>query len=461
MDKYQKQVQSELLEREEENKKRLAANYREALKEIKKRLAAIMEDPGFQGDKTARAKWDRMLEAQLGAILERLEDDTVSCVSDYLDTAYREAYLGCIYGLHQEGVGLVLEIDEDKVERSLERKTEELRFSERLYKNTEKLKDNVKEEMARGFSTGSDYATIARQVSLRAGISLGRACTIARTEGHRVTEESRLDCMRESVKKGARTVKQWDSTLDDVTRGTHRELDGQIREVEEPFEIPSTGARAMHPGGFGIAKEDINCRCAMTTRAKWALSEEEYKYSRFSGAIVSVKSGEYRKWKEKYRRAAARKDTGLNDTDKRALYDYISFKSYVLNEALRNGRKLTPEQEALTERLDAALDKLPSYKGNLSRSLYFKTEAELMDFINSIKVGDVHNFGQYVSCTCGDTYNPDGNVQLFIRGSSRGKDMTAYNETEMEVLYKRDVQFEVLDVILKDGVYYLYLKEAD
>ena len=34
MDKYQKQVQSELLEREEENKKRLAANYREALKEI-------------------------------------------------------------------------------------------------------------------------------------------------------------------------------------------------------------------------------------------------------------------------------------------------------------------------------------------------------------------------------------------------------------------------------------------
>ena len=52
-------------------------------------------------------------------------------------------------------------------------------------------------------------------------------------------------------------------------------------------------------------------------------------------------------------------------------------------------------------------------------------------------------------------------MQLVIRGSSRGKDMTAYNETEMEVLYKRDVQFEVLDVILKDGVYYLYLKEGD
>ena len=86
MDKYQKQVQSELLEHERENKKKLAANYREALKEIKKRLAAIMEDPGFKGDKVARAKWDRMLEAQLGAILERLGDDTVSGVSDYLDT---------------------------------------------------------------------------------------------------------------------------------------------------------------------------------------------------------------------------------------------------------------------------------------------------------------------------------------------------------------------------------------
>ena len=31
----------------------------------------------------------------------------------------------------------------------------------------------------------------------------------------------------------------------------------------------------MHPSGFGIASEDIHCRCALLQRAKWALDEKE------------------------------------------------------------------------------------------------------------------------------------------------------------------------------------------
>lgn len=300
MDKYQKQVQLELLEHENENKKKLTVNYKAALGEIKKQIASIMEDPDFDGNKMTRAKWNKMLEAQLNTILCRLGEKNVSDMSDYLNEMYKEGYLGCLYGIHQDGVGLVLQINEDKVERSVNRKTEDLKFSERLYENADKLKEDVKAEMARGFSTGADYTAIARQVSLRSGISLGRACTIARTEGHRVTEESRLDCMKDSVEKGADIVKQWDSTLDDITRGTHRELDGQIKGVDEPFEIPSSGAKAMYPGGFGIAKEDINCRCATLTRAKWAFGDEEYKYSRNTGRITSIKSPLYADWKNKY-----------------------------------------------------------------------------------------------------------------------------------------------------------------
>lgn len=304
MDQYQKQVQLELLEHESENRKRLTANYKSALEAIKKRIAAIMESPDFDENKMTRAKWNRMLEAQLQSILHRLGEKNVSDMAEYLDEMYKEGYLGCLYGIHQDGVGLILQINEDKVERSINKKTEDLKFSERLYENADKLKEDVKAEMARGFSTGADYAAIARQVALRSKVSLSRAFTIARTEGHRVTEESRFDCMKDSVEKGADIVKQWDSTLDDVTRGTHRELDGQIRGVDEPFEIPSSGARAMYPGGFGIAKEDINCRCATLTRAKWALGEEEYKYSREAGRNISIKSKLYSDWKNKYNKSA-------------------------------------------------------------------------------------------------------------------------------------------------------------
>ena len=31
----------------------------------------------------------------------------------------------------------------------------------------------------------------------------------------------------------------------------------------------------MYPSGFGIASEDILCRCALLQRAKWALDDDE------------------------------------------------------------------------------------------------------------------------------------------------------------------------------------------
>jgi hypothetical protein len=75
--------------------------------------------------------------------------------------------------------------------------------------------------------------------------------------------------MLKAKERGADIVKQWDSALDARTRPTHAAIDGQIREIDEPFE--SEGHMAMHPGGFGIASEDINCRCVMLQRARWAL----------------------------------------------------------------------------------------------------------------------------------------------------------------------------------------------
>ena len=64
---------------------------------------------------------------------------------------------------------------------------------------------------------------------------------IARTEGHRIQVASNLDAMQAAKERGADVVKQWDATLDETTRERHRELDGQIREIDEDFEY--SGAR--------------------------------------------------------------------------------------------------------------------------------------------------------------------------------------------------------------------------
>jgi hypothetical protein len=118
-----------------------------------------------------------------------------------------------------------------------------------------------------------NYADMAPKINNVSRTGLSNAKRIARTESHRIQQASTLDAQNAAKAKGADVVKQWDSTMDGSTRTTHRHLDGQIREIDEDFEIG--GMKAKAPGYFGRASEDINCRCVSLTRARWALDEDE------------------------------------------------------------------------------------------------------------------------------------------------------------------------------------------
>lgn len=462
MNQYQKQVQKKLLENEGAVREKLKENYRAALKDVQLKIKKMMEAPGFEGEKAFQAKYQKMLSVQLETLLAKLGDSNAKDMTVYLNSMYHDAYLGCLYGMHKDGVDLILKVDENKVENAVNRDTVGMKFSKRLYSDVEELKKSAVKEIARGFSSGRDYLSIAKQISLRSGISERRAYRIARTEGHRIENEAKEQCMTDAKGKGAEVVKQWDSTLDDKTRTTHRELDGQVRELEEPFEIPSTGARAMYPGGFGIAGEDVNCRCCMLQRARWALESEAYKYSRFSGDIVSVQGEEYENWKSNYKKVVKRKqaETIITEKDIKAIYDYMSFSSYALNEALRNGWKLTEEQKALMNNLDEALKKMPVYKGNLQRSVDISDSEELQKFLEMMKPGTVNSFSQYISCTYGECYNPDARIQIYFEDTVSGKDISQYNQQEKEVIFEKNMAFEVESVKMIEDTYYILLREA-
>lgn len=61
----------------------------------------------------------------------------------------------------------------------------------------------------------------------------------------------------------------------------------------------------------------------------------------------------------------------LNDADYRVLNDHISAASYGVNDRLRTKAELTDHDKEYIKNLDAALAKLPYYKGTVSRSLDF------------------------------------------------------------------------------------------
>lgn len=152
----------------------------------------------------------------------------------------------------------------------------------------------------------------------------------------------------------------------------------------------------------------------------------------------------------------------LTDTDQYVLNQYVSFDFYPINEKLRNGTPLTERENNMAEQLDSALQKLPLYRGNLSRSLYFGGDGDaIKECLNKFPVGEEICFKEFLSTTCGaELYNPDGEIQIFIENSRKGRDITNINSIEMEVLYERKSKFKVINVTEKAKKHWILLREG-
>lgn len=110
-------------------------------------------------------------------------------------------------------------------------------------------------EAIEGDFTGPEIIAAVEGVfdSRRSDASLKR---ISQTETTRLAGFSSNESMAQSgIEK-----KEWLAVKDGKTRDTHEELDGQVQDVTQPF-INTDGATAQSPGGFGIADQDIECRC--------------------------------------------------------------------------------------------------------------------------------------------------------------------------------------------------------
>jgi hypothetical protein len=66
------------------------------------------------------------------------------------------------------------------------------------------------------------------------------------------------------------------------------------------------GKSAMYPGGFGDPAEDCNCRCAVLTRARWGLDEDELKTLQDRAKFFGLdKTEDFSDFKKKYLKSAS------------------------------------------------------------------------------------------------------------------------------------------------------------
>jgi HK97 family phage portal protein len=127
---------------------------------------------------------------------------------------------------------------------------------------TETTAKKVRETLAQGFMEGETELELSQRIAHVFDIARdSRTNAIARTETGAAANSAAL----EGYKQAGLEKKFWMSARDGAVRETHLGLDEQYTEsdpilINERF-VSSSGATALHPHGFGVAEEDVNCRC--------------------------------------------------------------------------------------------------------------------------------------------------------------------------------------------------------
>ena len=104
---------------------------------------------------------------------------------------------------------------------------------------------------------------------------LQRGETIARTEAIQSLNKAADDAFRQAIDEGTlkpnAVTKTWDSAGDSRVRPSHRLMDGQAVQMDEPFKTPD-GAQLMFPGDTSLGapgSEIIQCRCRVRHEVDW------------------------------------------------------------------------------------------------------------------------------------------------------------------------------------------------
>lgn len=297
-------------------------------------------------------------------------------------------------------------------------------FSDRIWMHQDLLKNNISSLLQTGLIQGRNPNVLARDLRRRFNVKISDAERLMRTEMARVQIDAQMKSYAANGIDEFEYIACGGSDVCDICK----KLDGKVFKVSKM--MISENAPPMHP----------NCHCSTG---------------------VHIDNKEYEDWLNYIESGGTTKEwNSLTKENKHAINSYVSSSSYFINDILRNGYKLDDEQKEIVKNLDDALNKMHPYEGDLTRSVYFYDAQSFDNFLKEYEVGKILTIKQYLSTTKGDVYNPEAQVQLKILNSKNGINISAFNNSEDEVLYKRNSKFKVIRIYIKNDVTYIELEEA-
>lgn len=129
--------------------------------------------------------------------------------------------------------------------------------------------DSIKEHQDKGHSIEKMTKTIKTKLDT----DTYKARRIARTESHRMREFSTYEAQVEA-QKYEMFKREWLATADMRTRQEHLVLGGQFEGEDGRFHYGEYAA--SYPGGFGVAKMDIHCRCTIVANFDDVLGNPDF-----------------------------------------------------------------------------------------------------------------------------------------------------------------------------------------
>ena len=409
------------------------------------------------------------LKLQICQQIEVLAGHKSSGLTKTLGEIFEEGYYRTTYEI-QKGLGVGAEfapLDVRKINKVLAKpwSPDGESFSQRVWKDRAKLLHEMDTTLTEGIITGDSPQRIIAKMQKALGSSRNVTGRLVLSEGAAFSAIAR----QESYDQLKVEEFQYLATLDGSPCSRCAARDLETFPVKE-YVIGVT-APPLHPfcrcttvpffkDGFTVGGQ----RAARNEKSKVYYVPEEMSYEEWKKAFVNgekeilsrletVKSG------KSYKKQPSKKDD-FTIKEEGAIMQYISSKAFTLNDCLRNDIVLSADDQELVEHLDNALKKMPFFEGIVQRTVDIATDEGIEEFVAQYQIGGKIQYKEYLSTTKGDIYNSEARIQIYIQDGSKGRDISSFNNAEKEILYERNSEFVVLNMVEKDGTYHILLKEV-
>ena len=387
------------------------------------------------------------LQLQVKNSIEILRNKENEMLEDYLIKNYEDTYYHSLYEI-SKGLNLKTSfatLDRNKINQVIGKPwlKDGKTFSDRIWQDKEQLINTLRTKITQSFITGSTLDEAVEDISKFVSDKIKNKEYVARrlleTESAAYASKAQIEAFKSIDVEKYEIV----ATLDLHTSEICQEMDGKVFNISDQ-EI-----------GVTVPPFHSHCRTVIAPY----FDDEPTRASRDeNGEYKEVKYMNYKEWKDQY---VKKDELGLTLNQKSAIMKYIGSDSYKINEALRNGINLTQDQKEWVKLLDEALEKIPVYEGQVTRSLSFQLQGKeaLEEFLKLYNIGNEIEYPAYTSATIGETYNPSGEVQLTII-SKTARNITTLNKREQEVLFERGKKFKVVDRYDTSKIHYILMEEV-